>query len=789
MTHRSFIPGSSCARSPDAVHATTELQAEAWVDSVASAHAAQAHESVQARGVEDNFFNLYHHDFVRVAVAIPQVRVANPEWNAQETCRLLAQAVQARACLVLFPELGLTGYSCDDLFQQEALLSAALRALNTVVEATRTLPVLAAVGLPLRQGGALYNVCAVLCAGKILGIVPKTYIPNYREFYEGRQFTAASFVATAPDWLNLPGHAPIPFGTRLLFRATNQPLLTIAAEICEDLWVPIAPSSHATLAGATLILNPSASNATIGKAAYRQQLVANQSARCLTAYLYSAAGVGESTTDLAWDGHGLIADHGELKAQSQRYCTQSQWIMADIDLLRLQQERMRQNTFQVNAQHLAPDTGTWQVLPFELPVSPQGPLPLLVPPARYPYVPALAHLRDARCEEVFQIQVQGLASRLRATGLKRLVLGVSGGLDSTHALLVCLKVLEQLQLPISALLAYTMPGFATSAHTLSLAHSLMHALGVTPQEIDIRPSCLQMFKDIGHPFHEGHPVYDITFENVQAGERTSHLFRLANLHGALVVGTSDLSELALGWSTYGVGDHMAHYHVNASVPKTLIQYLIAWVRDTGGLVPEACQALTQVLQNDISPELIPATSVQALQRTEDSVGPYALQDFNLYHVLRFGFSPYRVGFLAWCAWGDTPALCPPANSPMTAPGRFPATGSCLGESPAREVSPPEGGNEAATPVYPLSVLRNWLTVFVTRFFKNSQFKRSCMANAPKVGSGGSLSPRGDWRAPSDGSAAPWIASVDRIPLDGPSDRGDAPEYQPPQQGHTAAGGG
>lgn len=675
-----------------------------------------------------SFFNLYHHDWIRVAVAIPQVRVADPPWNARESCRLLSAAAADGACLVLFPELGLTGYSCDDLFQQEALLQAARRALDCVAEATRTLPVVAVVGLPLRHEGALYNVCAVISAGKILGFVPKTHIPNYREFYEGRQFRGALPFApgTQIPW---PGQSPVPFGTRLLFRATNQPLLTLAAELCEDLWVPIPPSSYAALAGATLILNPSASNASIGKADYRQQLVASQSARCLSAYLYSAAGTGESTTDLAWDGHGLIADHGEIKAQSQRYQTESQWIRADIDLLRLHQERMRQNTFQVNAQHHAQNTGTWQVVPFALPMSTRAVLPLLVPPARYPYVPAQPHLREERCREVFQIQVQGLATRLRATGLKRLVLGVSGGLDSTHALLVCLRVLEQLQLPPSALLAYTLPGFATSAHTLQLAHTLMQALGVQAREIDIRPSCLQMFKDIGHPFHAGQPVYDITFENVQAGERTSHLFRLANLHQALVVGTSDLSEVALGWSTYGVGDHMAHYQVNASVPKTLIQYLISWVSETGTLPPAARAALAQVLRNDISPELIPSADAAALQRTEDSVGPYALQDFNLYHLLRFGFTPYRVAFLAWCTWSNPD----------------------LGE-----------------PVYPLSVVRHWMRVFVTRFFQNSQFKRSCMANAPKVGSGGSLSPRGDWRAPADGSAAPWLASIDLIPLDEPA---------------------
>ncbi|NDU92611.1 MAG: NAD(+) synthase, partial [Ferrovum sp.] len=589
---------------------------------------------------EPAFFNLYSHDFVRVAVAIPEVRVADPVWNAARTLDMMRAAVKKHACLVLFPELGLTAYSCEDLFHQEALLTAATRALTHIALASNDMPVLAVVGLPVRHQGLLYNCAAVICQGRILGLVPKTYLPNYREYYEARHFTAGDGIDSCT--VDLPGFTGIPFGTGLLFRASNQPLFTLAIEICEDLWVPIPPSSIAALGGASVIANPSASNATLGKDSYRRQLVASQSGRCLAAYLYSSCGRGESTTDLAWDGHGLIADYGEIKAESERFADTDQLICADVDLTRLYQERMRQNTFaEAAARHRTAVSHLTQVT-FELPLAQVEVLPLAVPHLRYPYVPNNSQLRDERCRDVFNIQVQGLATRLRATGLQKLIIGISGGLDSTHALLVAIAALDSLKLPRQNLLAFTMPGFATSSKSLGLAHQLMQALGVTTGEIDIRPSCLQMLKDIGHPFHGGHPVYDITFENVQAGERTSHLFRLANQHAGLVVGTSDLSELALGWSTYGVGDHMAHYHVNASVPKTLIQYLIQWVMDGGKMGQEVSIVLATVLASDISPELIPASEPGGVQRTEDTVGPYALQDFNLYHILRFGFTPSRV---------------------------------------------------------------------------------------------------------------------------------------------------
>lgn len=670
----------------------------------------------------DSFFDLHRHGFLRVALAVPQVNLAQPAENARTILRLMAQAAAQGAQVVVFPELCLSGYSCDDLFHQDVLLEACQDALREVCQGSQQISVAALVGLPWRHQGHLFNCAALVAGGEVCGLIPKSYLPNYREFYEARQFTPA----LSPDtiWLDWPSQeAPIPFGPHQLFRLSNLPLAVLSVEICEDLWVPIPPSSLAALAGATVLLNASASNASVGKADYRRQLVANQSARCLAAYVYSAAGVGESTTDLAWDGHGMIADYGRIIAESTRYAREDQLVFADIDVLRLQQERLRQNTFahacQRHQEALRPFTTVTLALPTALSCS------LLYPTlTRFPYVPEARDQLEERCAEVFHIQVQGLTTRLQATGLKTLILGVSGGLDSTHALLACCAVLDQLGLPRTALRAYTMPGFATGSASLALAWDLMRVLGVQGAEIDIRPSCQQMLQDIGHPYATGQPVYDITFENVQAGERSSHLFRLANQHRGLVVGTSDLSELALGWSTYGVGDHMAHYHVNASVPKTLIRHLLRWAKTTGLLTPALTPVLAQVLEQDISPELIPAQGGQ-IQRSEDTVGPYPLQDFFLYHTLRFGFGPQRLAYMAWCTWGR--------------------------------------GDDH----YDFAIIRHWLGIFVERFFQGSQFKRSCLANGPKVGSGGSLSPRGDWRAPSDISAALWRHEMQKIPSQGP----------------------
>jgi NAD+ synthase (glutamine-hydrolysing) len=655
-----------------------------------------------------DFFNLYSHDFVRLAVATPLVRVGDPAHNGEATENLLREAAREKAVLAVFPELGLSAYTCDDLFHQQALLDASENSLGLLLKRTKNLPLAALVGLPVAVDGLLYNCAALLCQGRLLGVVPKSYLPNYREFYERRQFTPGD-VPHRPE-IELAGQKT-PFGSDLLFRCASIRSLVLHVEICEDLWVPVPPSSFAALAGATVIANLSASNVTVGKHGYRQQLAANQSARCISAYLYSAAGLGESTTDLAWDGDAMVFENGTLLVESRRFANEPQLALADVDLGRLAADRMRQNTFAQSARRHALEVKRFREVEFSIEI-PHGKIPLVRRVERHPYVPGDPATRDARCEEVYRIQVQGLATRMRASGVKKLVLGVSGGLDSTQALIVCARVMDELRLPRRNILAYTMPGFATTSRTKNQAWQLMRAIGATAEEIDIRPSCMQMLKDIGHPYAKGRKVYDIAFENVQAGERTSHLFRLANLHGGLVVGTGDLSELALGWATYGVGDHMSHYNVNASVPKTLIQHLIGWVAESGEFSADVKRALHRVLDTEISPELVPGT-----QRTEDAVGPYDLQDFHLYYVLRFGYSPPKVAFLAWHAWKGK---------------------------------------------YRLPVIRKWLKAFLERFLRN-QFKRSVAPNAPKVGSGGSLSPRGDWRAPSDASAAAWLAAVAEIP--------------------------
>jgi NAD+ synthase (glutamine-hydrolysing) len=656
-----------------------------------------------------HFFNPYAHGFVRLAVATPLVRIGDPEYNLAATLELLKQAAGEKVTLAVFPELGLSAYTCEDLFHQQALLEAAEEALRKLLGRTRSLPLAALVGLPVALDGQLYNCAALIAQGRLVGVVPKTYLPNYREFYEARQFTPGD--AARAGEIELAGQRA-PFGTSLLFRHRTLRDLVLHVEICEDLWVPAPPSCFAVLAGATVLANLSASNIVTGKERFRHQLVGNQSARCIAAYLYSAAGQGESTTDLAWDGHALIYENGTLLAESQRFAAGPQLAFADVDLGRLLADRMRQNTFGASALRHAGAVGRFRTVELDTPL-PSGKLALARPIAKLPYVPSDAGDRDRRCEEVYRIQVQGLATRMRATGTKRLVIGVSGGLDSTQALIVCAKAMDELGLPRRNILAYTMPGFATSTRTRNQAWQLMRAIGASAEEVDIRPSCLQMLRDIGHPYAKGKKVYDIAFENVQAGERTSHLFRLANRHGGFVVGTGDLSELALGWSTYGVGDHMSHYNVNASVPKTLIRYLIEWNAESKEFGDDVKRALRRVLETDISPELVPGA-----QKSEASVGPYELQDFHLYYTLRFGYSPEKVAYLAWNAWRDK---------------------------------------------YDLKEIRRWLGVFLRRFFGTSQYKRSAVPNAPKVGSGGSLSPRGDWRAPSDGNADVWLRDLAKIP--------------------------
>jgi NAD+ synthase (glutamine-hydrolysing) len=683
------------------------------------------------RSPDIDFFNPYRHGFARVAVAVPHIRVADPTHNATETIAMLEQAAAQGAVVVAFPELGISAYTCDDLFHQRALLDACEVALGRIAEATAKVAAVAIVGVPLRVDHRLFNCAAVVGNGRVLGVVPKTYLPNYGEFYEARQFQAGDTAVSTS--VRLGGH-DVPFGADLIFETEALPLLKIACEICEDVWVPIPPSSYAALAGATVLVNLSASNITIGKADYRHRLVSVQSSRCLAAYLYSSAGLGESTTDLGWDGQALIYESGDLLAESDRFVTGSHFIVADVDLERVSRERMRLNSFGYSVEKHEKRVSAFRRVAFSLAVPSGFPLALEREVDRFPYVPADVARRDERCMEVYNIQVNALLQRLSAVGGKKLVIGISGGLDSTHALLVCAAAMDRAGLPRSDILAYTMPGFATTTRTLEQAKRLMAAVGCNAHEIDIRPSCMQMLADIGHPFARGEPVYDIAFENVQAGERTSHLFRLANFHGGFVVGTGDLSELALGWSTYGVGDHMSHYNVNASVPKTLIKHLVRWVAASGSVERGDDPVLDEILATQISPELVPGDDKgDPQQSSEASVGPYELQDFHLYQILRYGFAPTKVAFLAWTAWRD----------------------ASRGDWP--------DGPDVARHEYTLAEIKKHLRTFCWRFFKTSQFKRSCVPNAPKVGSGGSLSPRGDWRAPSDSEATVWLDDVERIP--------------------------
>jgi NAD+ synthase (glutamine-hydrolysing) len=674
------------------------------------------------------FHSPYTHGFIRASVCVPWLRVADPTYNLQRTVHLAQQASVLHAAVALFPELGISAYSNDDLFHQNTLLDASEMAIRSLRDESQRLSPVLIVGAPLRFEGKLFNCAVVIYRGQVLGIVPKTYLPNYREFYEKRQFTSGSVVLNK-DVLFLDQW--VPFGTDLIFQAINVNHFALAVEICEDAWAPIPPSSYAALGGATVLANLSASNITIGKGEYRRDLCAAQSGRCLAAYLYSAAGPGESTTDLAWDGHALIYENDELLAEAKRFASQEQVITADIDLERLAQDRLRVTSFNDTVGEHRDRLRALRRIPFEF-QTPDAAIKLIRTIERFPYVPNNPAKRDERCFEAYNIQVHGLMQRLSSTGIERVVIGVSGGLDSTHALIVAAKTMDRLDLPRKNILAFTMPGFATSETTLENAHGLMGALGVTAQEIDIRPSCLQMFRDIGHSFAQGEPVYDVTFENVQAGERTSHLFRLANFYNGLVLGTGDLSELALGWATYGVGDHMSHYNVNASVPKTLIQHLIRWVIETNQFDKEANFTLQSILDTEISPELVPASAgdgskSQPAQSTQEVIGPYELQDFNVYYITRYGFRPSKVAFLSYYAWHDKTEGFWPDSLPI---------------AQHRE--------------YDLATIKRWLDVFLYRFFQISQFKRSCVPNGPKVGSGGSLSPRGDWRAPSDSEAAIWL---------------------------------
>ncbi|WP_277983168.1 NAD(+) synthase [Sphingomonas faeni] len=672
------------------------------------------------------FYAIHSHGLIRVAAATPRASVGDTRANAEATIALAREADAKGVDLVVFPELNLTSYAIDDLHLQTAQQRATLAAIATVVEASATLRPVLLVGAALVRNGRLYNCALAIARGRVLGVVPKTFLPNYREFYEKRWF--ASGAGLTGLTIDLDG-AEVPFGTDLIFAARDLPGFVVHAEICEDYWAPTPPSTAGALAGALICCNLSASNIVIGKARERAMLAASQSARAACAYVYSAAGPGESTTEVAWDGQGLIHELGEQLAESERFSTEPELVIADIDCERITQERLRNGTFNDAAVFAGnPETRFRRIAFDHAPVLTDGGLERAI--RRFPFVPNDPARRDDDCYEAFNIQVEALSKRLVSANAETIVIGVSGGLDSTHALIVAAKAMDRLGRPRSAILGFTMPGFATGDGTKANAWALMRALGITAEEIDIKPAARRMLEDIGHPFSEGEPVYDITFENVQAGLRTDYLFRLANQRRGIVLGTGDLSEMALGWCTYGVGDQMSHYAVNSGVPKTLIQFLIRWCIRTDQYDAATDAILSTILAQEISPELVPAGADGALQSTESMIGPYALNDFFAHYVIRHGLAPSKIAFLAWHAWRDASVGAWPEDLPAD-----------------------------ARIAYDLPTIRKWLEKFLFRFFTTSQFKRSAMPNGPKVSAGGALSPRGDWRAPSDGIATAWIEEL------------------------------
>lgn len=656
-----------------------------------------------SRKAVDRFTNLYTHGFVRVAACAPRVAPADPAANAERILVFWREAEAEKASLLLTPELSLSGYAIDDLLLQATLLDAVEATLVHLKTESEKLSPAVVVGAPLRLGGAIYNCAVFIHRGRILGVIPKSFLPNYREYYEKRYFARAS---DAPQrTITLAGDT-IPFGADLLFEAEDIPNAVFFAEICEDFWAPTPPSSFGALAGATILLNLSASNVTLGKAEDRKILCNSQSRRAAAAYVFAAAGHGESTTDLAWDGQIVAYELGEIIAEGERFAREPKLVIADIDAQRIALERQRLSNFRDAMGANIDKLSQFRRVRFAI-NPPSGAVPLRRKLDRFPFVPDDPERCDRDCYEAYNIQVAGLAKRIESTKSKRVVIGVSGGLDSTHALIVAARAFDLLGFPRTSIVGVTMPGFATSGATKSHAWALMKSLGIDAREVSIEPLAQQMLKDLNHPAARGEPVYDIAYENVQAGLRTDYLFRLANTEGGFVVGTGDLSELALGWCTYGVGDHMSHYNVNAGAPKTLIQHLIRWVARSKLFDENASKALLEIAAGQISPELIPGETQQS---TEAAIGPYELQDFNLFYLTRYGLKPSKILFLAWSAWREK---------------------------------------------YDYATLRKWLEVFLTRFFAN-QYKRSALPNGPKIVSGGALSPRGDWRAPSDASDAAWL---------------------------------
>ena len=688
----------------------------------------------QASAAPDiEFRSAYDQGFARVAAVTLPVTLADPAANAAAVIARARRLGEEGVCLAVFPELGLTGYSIDDLLLSDVLLRETLAAIETIRAASAGFLPAIVVGAPLRVDGRLFNCAVVIAGGAVRGAAPKSYPPAYREFYEKRHFACGGDAGESDIDVN---GARVPFGTDLLFEVDDVPGLVFHAEVCEDMWVPVPPSSLAALAGATVLVNLSGSPVTVGRAEDRELLVRASSSRGLAAYVFAAAGQGESSTDLAWDGQTLVYENGELLGSTERFGEGARAAVVDVDIEGLLAERVRQGSFEDNRRALLrPGAGfrTVRIGRGDLTV-PRTDIGLRRAVDRFPFVPDDPARLAQDCYEAYNIQVAALVQRLRAIGEPRIVIGVSGGLDSTHALIVAARAVDRLGLGREHIHAITMPGFATSAGTKSNALALARALGCHVEELDIRPLAEQMLAAMDHPYgrgERGREVYDVTFENVQAGLRTDLLFRIAGRRGGIVLGTGDLSELALGWCTFGVGDQMAHYGVNAGIPKTLIQHLIRWVVAERLFPDDVGDVLLAILGTEISPELVPAGEGEPIQSTQARIGPYALQDFTLWHVLRRGSRPSRIAFLAERAWSD------------------PSAGAW-----------PPGLPEEERVAYDLAAIRKWELVFFRRFFSN-QFKRSTLPNGPKVVAGGSLSPRGDWRMPSDAAGAAWIAELER----------------------------
>jgi NAD+ synthase (glutamine-hydrolysing) len=639
--------------------------------------------------------------FLKIATAIPRVQVADCSYNTSCIKKLIEQAAGQNVQIVCFPELSITGYTCADLFQQQLLVEEAEKSLAGLVEETKQLNIISIVGLPVRVGSGLFNCAVVFGSGRIYAVVPKTHLPNYNEFYEKRWFVSSKDAVI--DTITLAGQS-VPFGIHLLIGSGN---FRFSIELCEDLWVTVPPSSLHALMGAQLIFNLSASNEIIAKNDYLISLIAQQSARCLAGYVYAGAGFGESSQDVVFAGKGIVAENGRILSMADRFSFDEQLLVSEIDIDLLTNERQHNASFAQDGTAMFPSLPEYRLI--ECPIPAVGSFTLTRSVSPTPFIPSGTEL-DRRCEEIFSIQIGGLAKRFVHTQSKIAVIGISGGLDSTLALLVTALTFDKLSIPRTNILGITMPGFGTTGRTYNNAIDLMNSLGVTIREIDITAASLQHFNDIGH----SEDIHDVTYENTQARERTQILMNIANKEGGLVIGTGDLSELAMGWCTYN-GDHMSMYGVNSGVPKTLIRYLVSWVANHK-VSGKSAATLSDILDTPVSPELLPTdNNGDIAQKTEDIIGPYELHDFYLYYMVRYGFSPSKIFYLAQHAFA----------------------GKYTGE-----------------------VIRKWLKIFIRRFF-GQQFKRSCLPDGPKVGSI-NLSPRGDWRMPSDAVASLWLKNIDEL---------------------------